>query len=263
MVLQMTVKGIILAGGSGTRLSPLTKAINKQALPVYNKPMIYYPLSTLIDAGITDILIISTKEGVDVISRMLGDGGDYALKLRYKVQNKPNGIAEAFIIGEEHIGGDDVALILGDNIFYGSNMPRVLRSAITKMQKLGACIFAYPMRDPRRYGVVELKDGIAVSIEEKPAHPKSKIVIPGLYFYNNRVVEIAKTLKPSSRGELEITDVSLAYMYDNELAAIQLDTGYMWLDMGTFESLLDAGNFVKAVEERHGIDIADIARLKY
>ena len=251
------MKGIILAGGAGTRLNPLTKAVSKQLIPVYDKPMIYYPLSTLMLAGIKDILIISTSQDLPKFRELFGDGREMGLNISYKEQPKPEGIAQAFIIGEEFIGEDSVCLILGDNIFYGHSLSITLQKMATL--KTGGCIFGYWVADPQRYGVVEFNENNEViSIEEKPKYPKSNYAIPGLYFYDNKVVDIAKNLKPSARGELEITDVNLAYLEKGNLKVALLGRGYAWLDTGTPDSLLDASNYIATMERRQGLKIGCI-----
>lgn len=255
------MKGIVLAGGSGTRLYPITKGISKQLMPIYDKPMVYYPISTLMLAGIKDILIITTPEDQDQFKRLLGNGNQWGCNFEYVVQEVPNGLAQAFVLGADFIGNDSAALVLGDNIFHGSGFSKMLQEA-AKVE--GAVVFAYPVSDPERYGVVEFDDNFnALSLEEKPLQPKSNYAVPGLYFYDNSVVEIAKNLQPSARGEYEITDVNKIYLEQKKLKVSVLDRGFAWLDTGTFESLADACEYVRVIEKRQGMKIGCLEEIAY
>lgn len=259
------MKGIVLAGGSGTRLYPLTMVTSKQLLPIYDKPMVYYPLSTLMLAGIKDILIISTPQDLPNFEKLLGDGSNYGINLSYKVQPSPDGLAQAFILGEEFIGDDCCAMVLGDNIFYGNGFSKILKEAVRNAEdNRRASVFGYYVDDPERFGIVEFnEEGHVISVEEKPEKPKSNYAITGLYFYDNRVVNIAKQMKPSARGELEITDLNRVYLNNNELDVSLLGRGFAWLDTGTMDSLVDAADFVRMVEQRQGIKISAIEEIAY
>ena len=257
-----TQKGIILAGGSGTRLYPMTAAVSKQLIPIYDKPLVYYPLSTLMLAEIREVLLISTPHDIDGFQKLLGDGSRLGIRIQYAIQPAPEGLAQAFLIGEEFIGGDPVSLVLGDNIFYGHGFGQLLRDAAKKT--VGATIFAYPVSDPERYGVVEFDAaGKAISLEEKPVNPRSKFAIPGLYFYDNQVVQLAKSLQPSARGELEITDLNRLYHERDQLFVQELRRGLTWLDTGTPDSLMQAANYVETIEKRQGMKIACLEELAY
>lgn len=259
------MKGIVLAGGSGTRLYPITKGISKQLIPIFDKPMVYYPISVLMLAGIRDILVISTPQDLPGFKRLLGDGSDYGIRLQYAEQPSPDGLAQAFIIGEEFVGDDSACLVLGDNIFHGSNLSKILREAVrTAEEDHKATVFGYHVNDPQRYGVVEFdKEGRAVSIEEKPEHPKSNYAVVGLYFYPNKVVGVAKSIKPSARGELEITTVNERFLEDNELMVQTLGRGFAWLDTGTHDSLSEASTYIEVIEKRTGLKVGCLEGIAY
>lgn len=260
--MNVSYKGIVLAGGSGTRLHPVTEGVSKHLLPVYDKPMIYYPISVLMLAGIREILVISSPIDIPCYQRLLGDGSDFGITIKYKAQPSPDGIAQAFILGEEFIGNSNVALVLGDNIFYGQHFTQNLKTAVAKFN--GATLFGYQVKDPERFGVVEFgEDGKVISIEEKPSVPKSNYAVTGLYFYDNDVIQISKSIEPSYRGELEITDVNMAYLSRGDLSVELLGRGFAWLDSGTHDSLMDAGKFVQTVEHRQGLKVACLEEIAF